>query len=370
MDRWCSTPLSILTHSLAACVSGLALEPSAREALLDPATDPVGLARLADRHRVLTMLAPAFSAHDLISRLPEDFGRYLRFMHARNEERNQALRAQLLLVAALLNRIGVEPILLKGAVRLVDRLYPDLGWRFMRDLDLLVPPKRLDDANAFLRQQGFEPTRADDDWPNEHHHLPPLHRDGDAAVIEIHGQLLRHDIPLCPTARVLERARPLTVDGAVVRVPVVQDQIGHLIGHSRFDDDQRRSGLFTLQSLFELALLGREAGGFATVRARTSNTAHHRYATRRMAMAARLFPKLVTAPPSPGFAAGLGVHALLGIERLDAEGSLRRLIGFSRTRAKKLLHSPADRRHLSENILKSSYHRRSLRRLSKLWLSS
>ena len=42
-------------------------------------------------------------------------------------------------VAAALNEIDIVPVALKGAIRLVDGLWPDPALRFMHDLDLLVP---------------------------------------------------------------------------------------------------------------------------------------------------------------------------------------------------------------------------------------
>ncbi len=85
------------------------------------------------------MLAAGITDRDLWRRLPEDFAFYLRFGHAENSRRNEALRRQLSDAAPELNRIDVQPLLLKDAVRLADGLYPDLGWRFMQDLDVLVP---------------------------------------------------------------------------------------------------------------------------------------------------------------------------------------------------------------------------------------
>ena len=40
-----------------------------------------------------------------------------------------------------LNEIDIVPVALKGAIRLVDGLWPDPALRFMHDLDLLVPSR-------------------------------------------------------------------------------------------------------------------------------------------------------------------------------------------------------------------------------------
>ena len=51
--------------------------------------------------------------------------------------------AQLAHVAAALNEIDIVPVALKGAIRLIDGLWPDPALRFMHDLDLLVPRREL-----------------------------------------------------------------------------------------------------------------------------------------------------------------------------------------------------------------------------------
>jgi hypothetical protein len=361
--------LALLAACLASGVSGRELDLAHRDALLDPEIDHVGLVRFADRHLVLTMLAPALAPLFGQGRLPADFQRYLEIMHGRNLARNLALRQELLRSAALLNRIGIEPVLIKGAARLVDGVYPGLGWRFMRDLDILVPPQRLQEVNAYLQAHGLRPTRTDEHWPDEHRHLPPLYREGDAAVLEVHGEPLHHASTFCPTDRFLLQARPLAVEGAVVRLPAAADQIALLIGHDRFDDYQRRSGLFQLRSLFELALLGREAGALDMVHAQSADTTLARYTMSRHALAARLFPTMVAASPPIGFAVDVWQQALLGLERLDGDGRMRRLVGFSRTRAAKLLRSTEERQHLVMNVLSPAYHRRGFRRLQRLWTS-
>ena len=55
-------------------------------------------------------------------------------------------------------------MLLKGAIRLIDGLYPNPGWRFMRDLDLLLPKERLNDAVTALAAVGYE-SRDPEGWP-------------------------------------------------------------------------------------------------------------------------------------------------------------------------------------------------------------
>ena len=358
-----------LCGSLASACRRQAMDAAHAAVLTDPGRDSLDLAKLAGRHLVLTMLAPAFRLLDLERRMADDFRRYLTVMHERNLARNLALREQMLGATGVLNRAGIEPLLLKGAGRLVDRLYPDEGWRFMRDLDILVPRDQLEEACQALLAVGYRPTMDVDPWPEDYHHLPPLYREGEAAVIELHGEALRHGIIFCPTDRLLERAHRLEVEGVAARLADAPDQIACVIGHDRFDDDQRRSGLFRLKSLLELALLCRDAAHVRTFRARIGESRLVPFAEVRLALAAALFPTLLAAPAGIGLPVRLRRNLLLGVERLDSKGRFRRFVGFARTRAAKLLRSDVERRHLSAHALSLAYHQRCLRRLQQLWAS-
>jgi fido (protein-threonine AMPylation protein) len=89
-------------------------------------------------------------------------------------------------LVAPLNRIGVEPVLLKGAIRRVDGLYPEIGWRMMRDLDVLISEGSLAEAVEVLRGIGYD---------SEQRAIDPLEKDWRArhpdrpALVEVHREL-------------------------------------------------------------------------------------------------------------------------------------------------------------------------------------
>ena len=357
---------------LCACVSaaqdGRRLDAAAAKALSHGSADLLGLARLAGRHRVTPMLAACVADPELRQRLPADFVLYLEFVHTENRRRNAALRLQVRDIAACLNRIGIEPVLLKGAVRLVDGLYRDPGWRFMRDLDLLVARARLPDAIAQLAAAGYGLTQSAESWPEHHRHLPPLYRHGDAAVVEIHSDVLpkRHD--LCPAEQLLGRSRLVEFDGARVRIPDTVDQLAQLIGHDRFDGYLRRSGTFMLRSVVEAALLCREAGTADQLLDRAADAQMARCVRVRLGLAARLFPQYVRAPDI-GVSERLQVGALITMERLDQTGRWRRVVWLIRSLLGKLMRSPVERQNLASNLLSPAYGRHSMQRLRRLWAS-
>jgi hypothetical protein len=361
------SPLDLLCRWLAAAHAGQPLDDASAAALTDPRTDLIGLVRLAGRHCITPMLATAIGGA-LRQRLPADFARYLEFIRDQNRRRNQALRAQLGEIVRALNEIGIEPLLLKGATRLVDGLYRDPGWRFMRDLDLLVPIGRRADAVARLAAAGFDYTRDPASWPEGHKHLAPLGRDGDPAVVELHGELLSKGRELCPTRQALERAHPVEVDGGQAWLLHPVDQLAVLIAHDRHDEYLHRSGMFLLRSVFESALLS-DDDAVKQLLARAEQVGMARAVHIWLELIAGLFPDHTRAPTGVDRHARLQARTLIAAERWDQNGSWRRLLWFVRLRIVKLLMSPEERAHIAANILTLDYGRRSLQRLHRLWVS-
>ena len=103
---------------------------------------------VASAHFVLPALAAALRDLGPLKSRNDELGLFLQAVHAANRERNAELRDELEAAAKVLNRAGIEPVLLKGAIRLRDELYPDDGWRMLRDLDLLAPKAALAERSS------------------------------------------------------------------------------------------------------------------------------------------------------------------------------------------------------------------------------
>jgi Uncharacterised nucleotidyltransferase len=345
------------------------LDVSSAAALTDPAADLVGFARLAGRHLVTPMVAACVASSPAAARrMPEDFRRYLALIHAENARRNRRLRLQLGEIARRLNAINIEPLVLKGAIRLVDGLYPDLGWRFMRDIDLLVPPDRLGDAVACLLASGYRFRDVTAARPAEHRHLPQLQRDDHDAVVELHAELLPGRVQLCAALDVMARSRPVDIDGARGRIPDVADQLAHLIAHDRYDEQLRQDGRFLLRSAFETALLCSDESPVRRLLERFSKAGVGHWAWGHVQRCDRLFPGYVSLTPDAARAKSLRTRVLVAAARCDEAGALRRVCWFARSRAVELRRSPTARRRLMANALSADYRRRSFARLRELWV--
>jgi Uncharacterised nucleotidyltransferase len=198
---------------------------------------------------VLPALAAALRDLDLMRSLDQELGQFLEAVHAANLERNRELRDELSLAVAVLNRVDIQPVLLKGGIRLVDGLYPDDGWRMLRDLDLLVPEASLAKATRALEEAGYAPC----DSGRE------LRRSQGACQIDLHTELFHtpRQVRLLQAVEILDRARPVAFGHGRVWIPSVEHQLVHLIGHSQIRHLGHAFGRIYLRNLLEAAALVR-----------------------------------------------------------------------------------------------------------------
>lgn len=93
-------------------------------------------------------------------------------------------------VIEILQSIDIEPVLLKGA-SFATRYYPDAHLRIMGDVDLLLPPHRIEEAQDVLVRDGFKTSKpaARMDYETHIHSAPLFHPDRNLWV-ELHRRLL------------------------------------------------------------------------------------------------------------------------------------------------------------------------------------
>jgi hypothetical protein len=235
----------------------LAKSPPDR-ALLDTIADPCTpwprLVTLSGVHLMTPAMAACLIDLALTGPLPPQLEAYLLAMRAAATARNERLASQLHDVARHLNGVEIAPVLLKGAIRLVDGLYPDPAWRFMHDLDLLIPAHRLAVAQTALEEAGWRPMAGEADSA---HHVTLVHPAAETRL-ELHREPLAAPCAsLLPAARVLARARMLELDGVTVAVPSVEDQIVHLVAHGMLQHAFLFTGRCLLRDVVELVLLMR-----------------------------------------------------------------------------------------------------------------
>lgn len=250
--RW--HPFDIVARVLAERLRGSGPSPELRVALAGPSVDWTGVLGQASGQYVLAAFAAALRDLGLADQLEPELREFLAAIHAANVARNRALREQLAEMAAALNRIGIEPVLLKGAIRLVDGLYPGIGWRMMRDLDILVPGARVAECVGALRGIGYVGERWDGrDWLIRHL--------GRRAVVEVHGELFGppRQRRLLSAAEMIGGSRRAVLDSAEIRLPSTLHQALHLIAHSQISDGGHTYGRIDLRDRIEAAQLARRS---------------------------------------------------------------------------------------------------------------
>ncbi|WP_191060382.1 nucleotidyltransferase family protein [Geminicoccus harenae] len=232
----------------------LALKPGIGENVreLITAADVEPLVMLASRHRISPFLGRLAQDPEASANLPDELAGFFRLMRENNAARNVDLRRHLVTIIGLLNRIGVEPILLKGAARLVDGTYDDPADRFMLDLDLMVPTDTIDRVMHEFQVQGYTFVPRAGHRPDEHHHQLPLAIDGTA--IEIHRSAGPVEYStLLPNEQLWARSLPVCIDGLNARLLDPVDSLVHMIVHGQLQHGRFLAGRIELREVVELA---------------------------------------------------------------------------------------------------------------------
>ena len=212
---------------------------------------------------VLPALAAALKDLALTGELDEELGAFLDAVHAANAERNGELRAELAAALGVLNRAGIEPVLLKGAIRLADGLYPDDGWRMLQDLDVLVPKASLAKAIRAFEAAGYAACGS----------AGEVRRRGGPCQIDLHTELFStpRQGRLLPAEELLGQGQLVAFGDGRARIPSVEHQLVHLIGHGQIRHFGHAFGRIALRNRLEAAALlqsGREPIDWQAVLAR------------------------------------------------------------------------------------------------------
>lgn len=197
-----------------------------------------------------TLLTPAlFSALNRISQLDvlSEEGRiYLEFIYGRNLERNLRLRAQLIEAVGVMNRVGIKPTLLKGAVLLFSDPSDRMGSRMTKDLDISVEEHEAEAAKESLISIGYRDvleTRG-------------MERPQDVGVLELRQRPRAISSAYLPCEH--ERP-PALVEHADVyaRIPSSTSRALHWIVHDLIKEGDYWRGRIDLRHLYDLAELAR-----------------------------------------------------------------------------------------------------------------
>lgn len=209
-------------------------------------------------------IAPAFwtalEKRALAGLLPAEVRKLLFKAHLLNTLKNKALKEQAIEIISKFNGIGVEPLLLKGAVSLFVKTFDDPGTRVMADLDVLVPASSAQQCWNLLRAAGYEPIADNPHFLIDyayHHHLRPLYRPCDRSMVEIHREGLPESTArILPTTLIWKHAEEVVNPfGIRMKAPSPSHRILHNILHSDVINRTYVRGGIVLRALHELAAI-------------------------------------------------------------------------------------------------------------------
>jgi hypothetical protein len=125
----------------------------------------------------------------------------------------------------------------------------------MSDIDLLVPEKETTKCMTALQELGYKIREEKlDDYPEQHHHCPPLFRSGDYADIEIHRKLMDGYSDILSAETALAHTDTLMIQGIPIRVLSPSHRALHNILHSQLVDHNYLAGILSLRSLHEMVI--------------------------------------------------------------------------------------------------------------------
>ncbi len=207
----------------------------------------------ASSHQLVT---PALAWSMRGADCPPDIHDYLDAVLTLNRSRNQTILATLSRVTGVLNGLGIEPVLLKGAAHLATGLYPDPGVRIVGDIDLLVPAEGAADAAAMLADIGFDRAGPTPLVAVAMHHLPTLCERETGVALELHTEVVvKSHAAFLPVPWFLAGTEPLALGGLRCRVPDATRAVAHTIVHSELHHGGHRYSTVRLRPLLDLAML-------------------------------------------------------------------------------------------------------------------
>lgn len=246
--------LQQLNHRIfSICLSGRPVQLSTLRGYSDKDWDQ--FLALASREVILSSLFDVTTDLDLASYLPPHVLNVLSSIKKLNRARNRDILDQVKAICTCLNRQGIEPVALKGLAGLLAGIYPDLGTRFLADIDLLVPEHNFSLTLELLFDLGYTCDESDPVELVIGHSYPPLHRAG-WAELDLHRDL---GLGLCKSflsaSEVLRDSALLEFEGIRLRLPSPEHLLTHHIMHSQMHDSYHDRIWPSLRSMYDLALL-------------------------------------------------------------------------------------------------------------------
>ncbi|MEH6348336.1 MAG: nucleotidyltransferase family protein [Bermanella sp.] len=220
--------------------------------------DKFKLIEVANKNYMNFALYQGLVKNDLLSYFTAEQTEYLKEFYELNEQRNTGFLSELRGIILELNKYDIEPVLLKGAVALVDNWYAGMGARFMRDIDFLVPEHQVDIAYKILKDMGYQEVHEEDGHDHDfHHHCPALQKPDSALVIEVHSKPLSIKTKGVLTSKEVfkHKCQVTRLDIGNCYIPSPAHCLMIAILHTEISHGNRGKGVFFLRHAMDVAII-------------------------------------------------------------------------------------------------------------------
>ena len=181
--------------------------------LLDEKPDWQFIKQYSDAQGTASFIFKALKKNNLTNSVPGDIYNYFQNSYFQTHTKNILALEQLKKVLIAFNKVEIKTILLKG-IAFAEFIYKDLGLRPMGDIDIMVEPDRLLDAEKILFELGYinkEPYKSYKLRAlNIHNHLNAFYNKN--IIIELHRDLNSiHHIYRIPNKLIWENINPVCI---------------------------------------------------------------------------------------------------------------------------------------------------------------
>ncbi len=148
------------------------------------------LTKLAKKQHVLNIVYLRLKENNLQKIVPDEILLEMQKSFEKLTMNNLRLKGEFNKLVNEMQKQDIPVIALKGMF-LTYKIYPYIGLRFMRDLDILVPVNKAHEAYSVAQSLGYQSENINEEhfsFFKEHHLLQMINRSG--SILEIHGNII------------------------------------------------------------------------------------------------------------------------------------------------------------------------------------
>ncbi len=191
----------------------------------------------AGRLSISSLVYDRVKSNGMLAHVPPALASQWKLEVVNNQAQNMFRLGRLKEILNLFSLENIPVIVLKGAA-LAEIVYPQLGLRPMRDVDLLIKEEDISRAEQLLQARGFfcADQGLPKEWYDSHHHIVPYVSADQMLTLELHHHLIAFTMPVfIPTEDLWERALSVQLAGVACWILSPEDFLIHLALHTACD---------------------------------------------------------------------------------------------------------------------------------------